>query len=399
MSIQKTLDGEEKSDIDLLDRFGTLDELRDHVLDQFPEPDRGTAEYTGNRSRHTDVEWIRRYHGVPRYGGADVFDYENLVPDVFEHTIEAGPKTTAGGTDLLGVGKPGSGKSTFLNHLSKTILEVNADHREPVTWRGATSRSEWLPLAPITTLCLPRGADEISIELIPRDPTAPAIELDVDDLDRIVRTVAYYDDPRDLNQEVIEPGQFHVIYPDPSMRGCQRVYEESSKTIEPPNDRGVFEPEDPVDHWWFAYLLDRVEFGPFGFQTHIFDEIGDFAPEAARSDRFGTYEKIELLRDVWVDARKNHLTIFAFGHSERDIHNLIRHKIRWRVTMPGTANPTSKSEVVGFDAVPMDQEMTSRYSIGECLVYNETNFEQKVGWPDYEKPVNFKLKIAPEGGS
>lgn len=371
-------------------------EAKDAVLDQFNDPDMHTREVIGHSQRHTDVDAIKRAYGVKSWD-AEIWDWP-VVPDVFVHTWEGDKDHSAGGTDLLGTGKPGSGKSTFLNHAAKTILEANREHGEPVTWRGATSRSEWLPLHRWTRLLLPAHAS-LRAELVPRDPVDPTIELDPrNDLEKIVRDVIFYEDPREINEEMLEPSQFHVIYPDPSMTRCQEIYEESSKTIEPPSGRDeVFHVSDPVNHWWFAYLLDRVENGPFTFQTQILDEIGDIAPEAARNDQYGSFQKVELLRDVWVDARKTGLTLLCFGHSERDVHNLLRHKIRWRVTMNGASNPTKGSPPVGFETVPMEREITSRLDLGQGLMFSEQYFET-ISWPDYPKPTSHQLKIhlAPE---
>jgi hypothetical protein len=329
---------------------------------------------------------MREEFGIAPYD-SEAFEYENVVPNCLEHTWDAGPNQDAGGTDFLATGKPGCGKSTFGLNWAVRQLEVN---EEAVVWRGSTSRSEWLPLAPWATVALPKGVDT-EATLVPKNPQEETIDVALEDM---VRDVVRYEDPVHLNRQLIEPGQFHVVYPDPRMAGCQEVYESADeKVYDGPDDRGLFDPEDPLNHWWFAYVLARVERGPFNFQSLILDEIGDIAPEAARSDQFGTHQKIELLRDAWVDARKTGLSLFCFGHSERDIHNLIRHKIRWRIAMNGSANPTSKGDVVGFDAIPMNMEVTSRYSIGEALVYSEQNYERKVRWDDIPAPHDRSLSV------
>jgi hypothetical protein len=181
-----------------------------------------------------------------------------------------------------------------------------------------------------------------------------------------------------------------VVYPDPTMQGCQEVYERSEeKTYE-----GLeFSPSDPANHWWFAWMLARVERGPHHWTTWICDEVGDLAPQSAQNDEFSTYQKVVMMKDCWVDARKFGFTIFAFGHSEKDIHQLIRQKIRWRIQMRGSANPTSASSVVGFGSVPMETDITSHMSVGRALMYTETNFS-KFAWKDMPTPTDHKLKIS-----
>jgi hypothetical protein len=127
--------------------------------------------------------------------------------------------------------------------------------------------------------------------------------------------------------------------------------------------------------------------------TWICDEIGDLVPQNARKDEFATYQKVELARDLWVDARKKNLTILSWGHSEVDVHQMLRHKVRWRIQMPGRANPTSKGDLVGFGSVPMDFDVASQMRIGEGLMYTERHF-QRFRWPEYEDATDYKLKIS-----
>jgi hypothetical protein len=73
----------------------------------------------------------------------------------------------------------------------------------------------------------------------------------------------------------------------------------------------------------------------------------------------------------------------------------MRDRIRWRITMNQTANPTSSrssSHPVGFETVPMHTDWTSEMSIGEGLLYNESRFEP-ITWPDIPKPIDGDLKI------
>lgn len=363
------------------------------ILQEFPDPKTGTREYRGDDRRHTDARSIREYFGVGAYDG-EAFDYQNLIPNVLDLEWNTGPEKIEGGSDLLGVGKPGSGKSTFLNHLSLRAIEVP---RAQLVWRASPSRSEWLALAPWAKLCLPAGVD-YTIRLEPKRPTDPKVEFDVDELEGIVREVEFYEDVRELNEEVLEQGKIHIVYPDPLMRGLQDAYEASEeKRVDEPKDRDLFSPEDPSKHFWFGWVLDRVENGPHYWTVLNLDEIGDIAPESAGKDQFATLQKIELLKDCWIDARKHGLAIWMFGHTEVDIHNLIRHKVRWRIRMNGVANPTTASGVIGFNKVPMNTDMTSSMPVGKALIFNEQNFE-KISWPDYSSPVDHKLKIRTRGG-
>ncbi|MFD1599370.1 ATP-binding protein [Halobellus rarus] len=375
-------------------RDDSSSDAKDSVLDEFREPIRNTQQATRDSRRHTDARSMREAFGIPRWD-RDRFEYASVMPDCFEHSWDAPPNESNGGTDFLARGKPGKGKSTLANYLAVRQLELND---EKVVWRGSASRSEWLPLSPWTRLCLPEGVD-VTARLEGKDPTQPPVELDVDELEEIVREVVRYRDPVHLNQELLKPGMFHVVYPDPRMRGCQAVYEDSpERTVETPASRDeLFAAGDPAGHWWFAWALSRVEHGPHHWTTWICDEIGDLCPQSAKKDAFGSYQKVELLKDTWVDLRKFGVSVFAFAHSEKDVHQMIRHKLRWRIQMPGTANPTKAGDIVGFESIPMHSDMTSRMPVGQALMYTETRFE-KFGWKDMPSASDYKLKIRLEEG-
>lgn len=365
------------------------DEVTASILEQFDEPVTSTEQATGNASRWSDARSMRQAFGIPAWE-ASRFEWEDVIPNCWEHSWDAGSDRIAGGTDFLARGKPGKGKSTLANYIAVRMLEVN---NEKVVWRGSSSRSEWLPLAPWAVLCLPEGVD-VTARLESKDPTDPATVLDADQLESIVREVRRYSDPVDLNRNHLDAGTVHVVYPDPQLRGCQEILDEDPERQydTPPKRDSLFSEQDPASHWWFAWALARVNHGPHHWTTWICDEIGDIAPQSARKDQFGTYQKVELLKDLWVDARKFGLSIFMFGHSEVDIHQSVRHKIRWRIQMPGTANPTTASDVVGFESVPMNYEMTDEYDIGKALMYNETHFDA-FRWKDMPAPTDYKLKI------
>lgn len=349
------------------------------------EFDTYTAQYQNNSNYHTDASSIRRRFSVSEYDRG-LYEYQNVFPDLLEHVWEGEPRgatASKGGTDALIRGKPGSGKSSWLRHLALRLAEVNG---EKVVWRGSTTRSEWLALAPWTRLCLPASATDVTAVLVPKDPTDDRIEVDVED---VAREVVYYSDPEQLNHDLLKPGQIHVVYPDGQMTGCQAVYESSP---EKQYEDLEFSRDDPDKHWWFAWMLSRIEGGPHDWTSLILDEIGDLAPQMARKDEYGTYQKIELMKDCFVDARKFGLSLFLAGHTEQDIHQMVRHKIRWRIQMPGESNPVSKSDVVGFNSVPMETDFMSHAPVGQILVYNQQNFEE-LAYPHYPSPIDYTLKI------
>lgn len=370
----------------------TADEATKHeVLSRFPEPRRRTRQVTGDDRHHTDADSIRRYFGIPAWDASKFDEYDDVVPNCWEHGWDTPPNRSSGGTDFLATGKPDSGKSTLACYVATRMAEIND---EKVVWRASPSRSEWMPLAPWVTLCLPSNVP-VSARLEPKDPNDRPVVLDVDELEAIVRSVERYDDPVDLNRRVLEPGQIHVVYPDPQLRGCQAIYERDSEKQydEPQGDRSeLFSDADPANHWWFAWVLARVNHGPHHWTTWICDEIGDLAPQSASKDESGTLQKIELFRDTWVDARKFGLTIGLFGHSEVDIHAHIRRKIRWRIQMPRSANPTTSSALIGFDNVEMETDMTTHYDVGQALMYTEQHFDP-FKWKDMPAPNGYKLKV------
>lgn len=378
------------------------------ILDEFEEPRHNTAQATGNERRHTDADSIRRHFGIPPFDPTN-FSHP-VVVDNWIHTIDGSHPLweeflesadtgghhikNQGGSDFLAIGKFGSGKSTFANFVATRMIEIN---NEAVVWAGSQSRAEWLPLAPWTTLCLPADVG-FTAHLEPRDKTLPVVPLGDGDLERIVRDVKRYEDPIDLNRNVVEPGKIHVVYPDPMMRRCEAIYQESpDRTYEAPRGREqLFHQEDPDPHWWFAWFLSRLEHGPFHPFSWIVDEVGDIMEQGASKDQFGTFQKVKLVSDALAEARKYALSVFALGQDQTDVHEKFRRKLRWRVQLPGQANPTSKSEVVGFNTIPMDQDITSSLGIGQGLMYTESTFS-KFSWPDMSIQPNYKLRLRLQG--
>lgn len=378
------------------------DTAKEEVIEQLPDPHTTSRQYTGDQRRHDDYEDICRTFGHSLSPIWETFTHEEvaghsdyeagdmklekvLIPNYTHHAWEYDDTDMlTGGTDFLAIGPPGSGKSTMALNHSLRLMEEND---EKVVWRASTARSEWLPFAPWTRVCLPEGVD-VDARFVPKNPNQNGFEVDLED---VVREVVRYRNPEHLNHDLLKEGQFHVVYPDPEMRGIQRIYED---TQEKQYDGLEFTDEDPLNHWWFGYILSRVERGPYHWTSLIFDEIGDIAPEAARNDEYGHYQKVELFKDCLVDARKTGLSIFMFGHAESDIHSMIRRKIRWRVAMSGKANPTKSSQVVGFNNVPMNEDHASGKSVGWMLPYNESRFEYPgVEFGHFPDPVPMTLKV------
>ena len=379
---------------------------KEELLDSLPEAFTAGAYGTGDARSWDDVrkmkeqfegfdsiDWDARYGEYIRkksYGEPGGRKWaKELLPNIIIHENDpSDPAMSAGGTDWLAVGPPGTGKSNAALWLAGRLMEAND---EAVVWRGSPSRSEWLPFHRYARVCLPEGID-VSARFEPTNPTDEAVEVDIED---VVREVVRYEDPKHLNQELIEPNVFHVVYPDPKMRGLQDIYEDAGQKQ---YDELEFSEDDPLGHWWFGWVLARIEEGPYHWKSLILDEIGDIAPQAARKDDYATYQKIELFRDALVDARKKNLSLFMFGHSEEDIHAMIRRKIRWRVTMAKKANPTSNGEVVGFNQVPMNDPFMARYDVGRFLPWNESEFQYpppKI--PYFPSPVDHSLKLTYRG--
>jgi len=329
----------------------------------------------------------------------DAWDYHELAPQLFNHKWDGGADHISGGHGCFATGPEGSGKSTLGLRMSCVEMAMNESR---VVWRAVTgSRSEWLPYAEVARLCIPEGY-EPRAKLVPKERTRGSHGVEVD-LEDVVREVVYYKDIMDLNLRVLQDGQFNVVYPDPEMRGAQWLYEESDRVVAGRTSELEFSSDDPVDHWWFGWGLSLVERGPWAWTAWFCDEVKSLAPEGAANDKYHTRLKIELLGEVMEDFRKNGIARYFFGHKDKHLHSLIRDRIRFRIAMNGTANPrkTRASSIpVGFEAVPMREDLMSDRPIGSALLYNESRFELMT-WPNIPKPVEGDLKVylEPDDGS
>jgi energy-coupling factor transporter ATP-binding protein EcfA2 len=358
-----------------------------------PDPPRETKQLTGDRTARSDEWHIQNDLAIPHFKPERFSEYPDVVPDALLHTWDAGREQSSGGTDFLAIGPPGCGKSTLLLNAAKIVMGQNGD---TAVWRGSTSRSEWLPFGPYARVLLPAQAT-VTARWQPKDPTQSARKTSLERLESEgwIREIVRYDDPVDLWSNKILREGFNVVYPDPEMVGCQTVFEASERTY-----NLEFAPGDPPGHWWIAAALARVEGQTPNYWTSLFiDEIGDIAPEHAENDEYKTYNKVQLLRDAYADFRKMGVSAYMAGHVEADVHHLLRHKIRWRVTMNGTANPTSSGSVVGFENVPMNFDVTSGMPVGEALMWTERHFDV-FGWADVPDPAGgqiLSLQVAGAG--
>jgi len=283
-----------------------------------------------------------------------------------------------GGTDWFAYGPKGSGKSTMAISMVARDLEINPT---AVVWRGSSARSEWLPLAPWATVVLPQG---LKYEAV-LDPPADDMDSIPIDLERTVRKIVRYEDPIQLNHDVLEEGGFHVVYPDPRFRGCSELTERADEIPELEHVSAWEAAEDPdleptpMEFWWFAWAISKIEYGPPMFVTWTCDEAGNLMPEHASNEYHGHHRRISALRNKYVDARRNNFSLNGIGHELEDLHHLLRKKIRWRITLNGMDNPTGQT--VGMGEAPMPRNYTGDLQLGEALSWNKQQFCQ-FSWSD-----------------
>ena len=373
----------------------------------YPErpPDMSGREWEG---RHNDVDEIKRKFGLDTFDPSQFSALNKPYPNCLVHEPPGESEWGhVGGTNFLAVGEKGSGKSTLGLFWAARLMELND---EAVVWRGSSSRSEWLPFKYWTKLLLPKNAD-VEAAWKPRDIRAQNAGEDAD-IREIVREVEYYEDVEDLNDR-LEPGKFHVVYPDPTFTGCEEVMRDSDFSKKPVPFTPVAEAEDgedatPLVHWWFAWMVAKLEYGPYDWTSLIFDEAADLAPDDARADADETYEKVQALRRVMADSRKFYFSLFFFAHHEVNLHSKIRRTVQWRVSLADeTANPCRTANdrpPLGFNAIPMEQDQLSFRNVGHGLLWTEQRFS-RFRWDDI--PVDpadesrwLKISVSePSGGT
>lgn len=255
-------------------------------------------------------------------------------------------------------------------------------------------------MAPWTTLWLPENA-EISAAWLDgdKDETVGSSSLDREkvadaDLEDVVRDVRRYGSVYDLLDELADHprGTFNVVYPDPSFSGCDEVVRNSDKTdvdlpFVPAWETMGTEEDDPtpLNHWWFAFMAARVEYGPFSDMSLIYDEGGDLVPEGAADDTHRTQKKLKWARSVYADSRKFRFSIYWGIHYEENLHHTIRRECERWIQMPDKSpNPVkrrSTTHPLGMDKVPMFTDLMSHRDKGggTFLIFDESEFDL-VSW-------------------
>lgn len=345
-----------------------------------------------HHNQHSDADEMRRKWGLSTLTPENDPSTRGVYGNVIYHEQEPRNYKTPGGTNLFCVSGFGAGKSTLFRHLAIEVLSSNNDRgdgmQESVVWRGSQNRSEWIALRDWTTLWLPSNAEYDAYWS--REDSNEEEQVELED---VVREVRYYDDPVDLNHS-IEPGTFNVVYPDPTFQGCGDVVRESNRTekhlpfISPEDVRSPLtdytEPSPPV-HWWFAWYLARIDQGPYNvYITLEFDEVSEWCPHDASKDDHMTWKKVDVLSDAILDARKFGLSTFLAGQNSRHVHEMLRRVFQNRVVLGGNSNPTSRSQVIGFDAMPMNMEFMTTRDIGQGLIFRESGFDEFT-WANIDK--------------
>jgi hypothetical protein len=429
---------DDEEDYSLLEVVSDPDLLRERLETSTPDGLENTRELTGDARAHTVGENMRRAFGFRRFVNVleDLEKAEHPAIESGSHPIIHHPRAfldhlihiddmdklriehdeleglskerravfewlqehpsivsdlRIGGTDWLAHGPKGSGKSTMATALPVVRnLEINPD---AVVWRGSPARAEWLPFRAWVRLCLPAGL-EVEALLDPPSDELDAIPVDLED---VVHEVVRYDNIRQLNHEVLEEGWPHVVFPDPRFRGATEAFREADEIQEVGHtsawdvayvEEGELDSGDvtPTEMWWFAWAIDKIDHGPPIWTSFVCDEIGNLMPEHASNDYHRQHDRISAFRDKYVDARRNKFSEFGIGHDPDDLHNFMRKKKRWRITLSGTDNPTGKT--LGMGEAPMTRNYTNKMTLGQAMSWNSQSFAE-FSWSD--TPSRYKV--------
>ena len=301
---------------------------------------------------------------------------------------------TAGGSDYFAYGKPGSGKSTLMQFTAATLMQLNNETvllADTLDDSGTNERSEWLALAPWTTIAIPEGIP-VSVRIVPDSPQVGPFEVDLED---ICRDVVRYSSPRDLVGELLE-GQFYVVFPDPLHRGCEDVSRHAYHgpgRVTPVGEPGPSSPT-PADQWWFAFVQARIKFSEFNHWTSIlFDEAGNLFDPDAEKDEHDEYQKIRKYAKDFADARKNGVSVFSYAHALSEVTHFFRAKQRWWVTMGGASPPIGKS-LPGDKSCPIPTDRYTRdMSAGEAMSWNTNNYAS-FSWPNIKRGARLDAEVS-----
>jgi len=324
-----------------------------------------------------------------------VFEY--LADD--ETPVGPDDLETTGGSDALIHGPMGRGKTTNVQTLIARWMEING---EAVVWRGTPQRTEWLPFAPWTVVCLPSGLD-YTVTLAPPEDDLGFVDMDFDPievpLEEIVWDVRRYDDLDDLNNNVLQQGMFHVVYPDPKFRGCERITREASEcpTLEYTTAWQTDDDDEvtPTSYWWFSWLIHHNVNEQRSMRlTWVCDEASNlFQHHADNASSNGLARRIKAVSQQYVDFRRNGLSFVLLTQKPKEISWMIRKKMRWGVTLSGTDNPTGSDEIIGVKP-EMDNDLTSSWDLGRGIFWTSGQYTE-FGWDDIPRryKVPGKLRV------
>lgn len=277
-----------------------------------------------------------------------------------EHTDLA--RLNKGGTDAFIHGLPGSTKTTCLQYIAVRALE----NYEDVVWAATPGRSEWVTLAPWTTVAWPSDIEK-RLRVNPVNPEVEPFHMPMADL---VRDVVEYDDPEDLMETLRDrpKGEFYVVYPDPKFRLCQYFTRHSYTNIWEADE---LEEETPLVHWWFAFAKARVEGVHNDWMTYIHDEVDELLDEDASKDQHDTYQKVKMFKDSFRDFRKTKLSMYLAAHRRDEVNRKVRKKLRWTLTMNQEALP---------EDAPADGDVTKYMDLGEGMIWKSPKYAS-FSWP------------------
>jgi len=366
-----------------------LKEREIQLLDQLT----GEVEYDPNNP-HPSHEALERY-SLPR---AKALEW--IADDTGGRTAyrSSGSRTldawTAGGSDYFAYGAPGSGKSTLMGFTAAVLQQLNNETvllADTMDDSGTNERSEWLALAPWTTIAVPAGIP-VDVRIVPESPEVAPFTVDLAD---ICRDVVRYESPRDLLDQLLE-GQFYVVFPDPLHRGCEeasRYAFHGPDRVTPVGEPGPSGPT-PADQWWFAFVQARIKFSEFNHWTSIlFDEAGNLFDPDAEKDEHDEYQKVRKFAKDFADARKNGVSVFSYAHTLSEVTHFFGAKQRWWVTMGGASPPIGRS-MPGDKSCPIPAERYTRdMETGEAMAWNTNNYAS-ISWPNVKGQARLDAEVS-----
>ncbi|WP_436924931.1 hypothetical protein [Halosimplex amylolyticum] len=295
-----------------------------------------------------------------------------------EHVLDA---MGDGGTDMWAHSEPGEGKTSFANMIGGVRLpEIN---NETLLWFLTLDELECLPLAPYTTVAVPKGV-ELAVEAKPRAPSLPNVEIELTD---VFRDTLTYSSPRDLMRQLV-PGGLYGVLPDPRFRGCEKLCQ---ATFTPAREAGEPAEVTPLRDNIFAMVESRAKDDEFLHPTTaVLDEMGDLLPLNPEADENDQARKVKDHPKAYGKARKKNFSTIRLSHSIARVDEGTREKNRWFVTMPNT--PAPSSSLSGIGNVPIKSDYANRLSKGEAVVWRNQHFAE-ISWPNPYRRYEFRGEI------